>query len=741
MPVDSNTLADREQRLEEAILVYLKADDSGQPLSPQELITRFPDLTADLTDFFADQSRLDPLLTPLRRLGQESLPPVGDELPTFGAYELLGEIGRGGMGVVYKARQKSLNRLVAIKMIRAGAFASDAEVRRFRNEAEAAATLDHPHIVPIHEVGEWRAGNVSPPIHYFSMKLMEAGSLAQNLDRFRTDLRSAARLVVALARAVHHAHQRGILHRDLKPSNILLDAAGQPHITDFGLARRTEGELSLTETGAIVGTPTYMAPEQALGKKGAITTATDVYGLGTILYALLTGRPPFLGDTPLETLAQVKEREPQTPSGVNRLVDRDLETICLKCLDKDAGRRYSSAEALAEDLENWLAGKPIKARPISRGTRLWRWCRRNPLVAGLTVAVIALVLLAVAGLTTSTLLLWQEKEQTKSALAQAQTEREAAEEQRRIAQNRATEADMQRRRAESHFGSILTGVRQFPDLLRRKKWSDLPYSEELREAIAERVRFHEELFLAEPTPNTLPIIIEVAEAFENLGDYYGTHGDSARALAAFRKSIRILDQLENQPSPPWRSMAQCLHIAAQHRLFLGQRDEAAGDFQRAVQWYQHAYAQEPTLRVVNCLTWLMAMSPGAASWDPELAAELTQKSMSMEPKHPGVWHVRGTARYRAAKYEEALAAFQKAMELRPNNPLNESPLLYDLGDGFDWFYLALTHWKLGNREEARGWYSRADQWLKKEKPRHIVLWNYRAAAANLLGVEVKNRDR
>jgi WD40 repeat protein len=276
-------------------------------------------------------------------------------------------------------------------MIRVGAMASKAERRRFRNEAESIAHLDHPHIVPIHDVGE-HDGQM-----FFTMPLL-ANPLNDKLARFQNDPREAARLVASIARALHHAHQRGILHRDLKPSNVLLDDTGRSFIADFGLAKRLDVETTFTDSGAILGTPGYLSPEQAAGNSRAVSTSSDVYSLGAILYTLLTGKPPLAGRTVLETLALVRERDPDPPGRFNPRIDRDLDAICLKCLEKEPARRYGSAEALAEDLERWQRGEPISARPPGRLGRAWRWCRRNSLVASMTAAIVLLVGFSIAAL-------------------------------------------------------------------------------------------------------------------------------------------------------------------------------------------------------------------------------------------------------------------------------------------------------------------------------------------------------
>jgi tetratricopeptide (TPR) repeat protein len=327
------------------------------------------------------------------------------------------------MGVVFEARQAVPGRAVAVKVIRSAEFASEGERQRFRNEAEAVARLDHPNIVPVYEFG--RAGG----LHFFSMKLVRGGSLDRRLGDFADDPRAAARLTATVARAVHHAHQRAVLHRDLKPANVLLDERGQPYVTDFGLARRLDAGGDLTLSGAVVGTPSYMSPEQAEGSRGALTTAADVYGLGAVLYALLTGRAPHVGGSLASTLDLVRNARPEPLTGLNRRVPRDLNVICMKCLEKDPSRRYASALDLADDLDRWLDGRPVAARPVSAPARAAMWCRRHPLPAALAALCLAAVVAGFSGVAWQWRVAasnWARSEAVKGALLRALAEGSAA---------------------------------------------------------------------------------------------------------------------------------------------------------------------------------------------------------------------------------------------------------------------------------------------------------------------------
>jgi len=339
-----------------------------------------------------------PGLTPLRR---------------FGDYELVEEIARGGMGVVYKARQVSLDRSVAVKLILAGEFATPQFVQRFRTEAAAAAVLHHPNIVAIHEVGV-HAGQ-----HFFSMDFVDGPSLAALVGHQPLPARRAAQYLKTIAEAIHYAHEQGILHRDLKPSNVLIDAHDQPRITDFGLAKRLAGKTSLTLSCQMVGSPNFMPPEQATAKHGKVGRYSDVYALGGILYHLLTARPPFQADSLEVIVSQVLTAEPVSPRLLNASIPRDLETICLKCLEKVTQGRYPTAQELSDELGRFLDDKPIQARPVSAAGKAWRWCHRQPVRAGLIGALLVVFAVGTAGV------LWQWRQARQNLAAEAVQRRAA----------------------------------------------------------------------------------------------------------------------------------------------------------------------------------------------------------------------------------------------------------------------------------------------------------------------------
>ncbi len=452
----------RDERLQEVLLHYFEATERGIRPDSAELVARHPDLAPDLNEFLQTQHRLEDLTAPVRQVSAAlaqaarsgwSLGPGGGGAASgkvvagrkVGEYELIDEIGRGGMGVVYKARDRRLGRLVAVKMIRSAALASPAEVERFLAEARAKARLDHPNLVPIFEVGE------ADGLPYFVMALVDGGSLQQRLAAGPLPAREAAEVVRQIGLAIEHAHGRGVLHRDLKPQNILLQTKGDSHaggetgststrwvpkVSDFGLARLVDQE-GQTATGEILGTPGYMPPEQAAGRAKDVSRRSDVYSLGAVLYGLLTGRPPFQAATVLETIRLVQEQDPVPPRRLNPSTPRDLEAVCLKCLEKEPGARYARAADLVADLRRFLNGRPTLARPPGRLGRALRWARRRPALAAMSAASTAALLALVAGATAYTLELRAHNAELADARAMEQWQREAAEARGRLLQRKA----------------------------------------------------------------------------------------------------------------------------------------------------------------------------------------------------------------------------------------------------------------------------------------------------------------
>jgi serine/threonine protein kinase/tetratricopeptide (TPR) repeat protein len=464
--------------------------------------------------------------------GQELLAPQGaPEARRILGYEVLGELGRGGMGVVYQARQVGLNRLVALKMIRAGSYAGPAELARFRAEAEAVARLQHPNIVQIYEIGECHG------LPYFSLEFCAGGSLADHLHGTPLPPPQAAELAETLARAVHAAHQAGVVHRDLKPANVLLSFSGGsetrarvsdpplnefvPKVTDFGLAKRLDEAVGLTAADAVVGTPSYMAPEQAEGRVREVATPADVYALGAILYELLTGRPPFKAATTLETLEQVRSQEPVPPRRLQPKTPRDLETICLKGLEKSPRTRYASAAALADDLRRFRAGEPIQARPTPAWERVVKWARRRPAVATLA---------AVSGLALTVLLMV-----ILAAYSRVRHERD-------LADQRREQAEAQRRRAVVNLHLAAEAVDRMLTRVGRDRLAAVPYMETVRRELHEdALQFYRELARQEEADPELRS--KAGRAQRQLGNFQRFLGDTAKAEQNFREALAVQEEL------------------------------------------------------------------------------------------------------------------------------------------------------------------------------------------------------
>lgn len=492
-----------EAMLEDLLARWEDGRRTGAEPAAEELCRGRPELLDDLRRRIHALRAMDRLLDDSGpTLATAGVPDALDGLPELPGYEVLGELGRGGMGVVYKARQVALDRTVAVKMIPAWRAAGGSDEARFRAEAEAVARLAHPNIVAVHEVGR-HAGRP-----YLVLEYVAGGSLAARIAGVPQDPRRAASVVETLARAIHAAHTAGIIHRDLKPANVLLTADGVPKLADFGLAKRLDSSApGLTGSESALGTPAYMAPEQAAGGSSAVGPAADVYGLGSILYAMLTGRAPFQGSTGLELLQKVVASDPVPPSRLQPGIPADLETICLKCLAKEPAGRYASAAELAADLNRFLEGRTIAARPVGAVGRVWRWARRNPAVAGLMSAVAAL-LVAVTAVSLAAALRFAEMERRARDLADAQTDaRRAAEASAAQAAANAAEAVREKERAEANF-----------ELVRRLQ-------------------------------------AELAESYARLGGAKRAAGQTENAHAFYRKSIELLEQLsrDNPDVPEFRT--------------------------------------------------------------------------------------------------------------------------------------------------------------------------------------------
>jgi eukaryotic-like serine/threonine-protein kinase len=509
---------------------------------------------------------------------------AGTPRPQVEGYTILSELGRGGMGVVYKARQQKLNRIVALKMVLAGAHAGADQLARFYTEAEAVAHLQQPHIVQIHEVGE-HAG-----LPYFSLEYVDGGSLSEQIDGKPQPVEDAGRMVELLARAMAYAHGQGIVHRDLKPANVLITREGEPKITDFGLAKRLESDSSQTKSGTLMGTPNYMAPEQAKGLVHEIGPLADVYALGVILYEMLTGRTPFLGTSILDTLQQVRNLEPVPPSRLQPKVPRDLETICLKCLQKEPVKRYESAAGLADDLHRFLAGEPILARPVVLPERCWRWCQRNPRIAALSAAVLLLLVSLAVGGPVAAILVSQQKALAVKNEQAARVAQTAAEQAQELAEQRKEEAERARLVADENAkvageqaGLALTTIQTLIDKV-QKQLQDAPQTQQLKKDLLQTAMDGLKQ-VSQRAEGSTTIEATMANAHMKMGLIFRQLGETEEA---FKQFMRCHEITQRRAAAKPESDAAKSNVAATLTVLGDMSQDLRRDMEGALQYYLQA---------------------------------------------------------------------------------------------------------------------------------------------------------
>ena len=597
-------------------------------------------------------------------------PTVARMLKDFGDYELLEEIGRGGQGVVYRARQKSLNRIVALKVIGLAHWATEAHVKRFRLEAEAAARLNHPYIVPIYEVGE-RDGAC-----YFSMGLVEGGQLDAVARREPIPIGRAAELIAKLARTVSYAHEHGILHRDIKPGNILLDAKGEPHLTDFGLARLAETESTVTRTMEVLGTPSYMAPEQAAGNNAGVTSATDIYGLGAVLYQLLTGHPPFAAGTTYETVRLVLDTEPRQPRLWNRKIDRDLATICLKCLDKDPRRRYASALALAEDLERWLKHEPIRARRTGLVTRGRKWVRRNPSIA--VMAAMLLVLAVPLGV-----MIWKNESERSAASNAAPPEKSIAV----LPFSNLSKEQENAFFADGVQDEIVTDLAKMADLKVISRTSVMPYksgmARNLRQIGQQLGVAHVVEGSVQRAGNRVRVNAQLVDARTDRHLWAQTYDRDLADVFAIQSEIAktIAEQLQANLSPreknaierPPTSNISAFDLYARAKVLLDLPSSGTADYLQAVDLLKQAVAHDPSFFDAYCAIaeahdWLYFLGVDHTTARLALAEAALQAASRLRPDAGKTHLARSQNLYWGYRdYDGALAELEVARQSLPND--------------------------------------------------------------------------
>jgi tetratricopeptide (TPR) repeat protein len=636
---------------------------------------------------------------------------------TLGDFRLLREVGRGGMGIVYEAEQLSLGRRVALKVLPFAATLDVKQLLRFKNEALAASTLRHAHIVPVYAVGCDRG------VHHYAMQFIDGQSLAEAIAALRDPtagartalaaeraaggpgyFRSVARLGLQAAEALEHAHQLGVVHRDVKPANLLLDDAGRLWVTDFGLARFAAGE-NLTLTGDLVGTLRYMSPEQALAKKAQVDARSDVYSLGATLYEALTLEPAYPGGDREELLQQIVRGEFKPPRRIDPSIPVALETVILQAMAREPDRRYASAREFADDLGRFLDGQPVRAVRPTWLERSAGWAQRHrPAVA----AAVAGLLLALAGLSASTVVFWHQRKQTEAALEQA---REQEKETRR-----------QQQRAEANFHKALAGATRILAQLDPQPAGGLLDGDRLRQALLDQgVGFFRE-FIDEDNPDPA-VRFETGRAYRLMATVYCARQEVAQAQATMRKAFAVLGRLvEAYPREPAyrRELIGTHYLMGLLYTSLKQPREARAEYDRTAELYRLALAHDESAATANNYAMFLADCPDVALRDPGRAVALAELAVERDPEESACWNTLGIARYRAGEWAAAVAALERSMSLGG-------------GDAHDWYFLALAHARLGHKDKARAWQAKAVRWADSRPAQREDLMRYRAEAAALLG--------
>jgi serine/threonine protein kinase len=778
-PVESNQgSAVSGALLAELVEEITQAIEAGAPVDLDAYLLAFPQHAEELR-------RLLPAVQALGQLGgsERAAAPGEGQAGTegqavggvLGDFRILRELGRGGMGVVYEAEQISLGRRVALKVLPFAATMDPRQLQRFINEARAAASLEHPHIVPVYGVGSERG------VHYYAMKFIDGRTLAECIAERRasagtgsaeplradvppapvppgTDTAPAAKVTtepvlpdeaffrrvaewgVQAAEALEHAHALGVVHRDVKPANLMVDGQGHLWVTDFGLAR-VGVDAGQTMTGDVLGTLRYMSPEQALAKHGLVDHRADVYALGATLYELLTLRPAFGGSDRQELLRLIAFGEPTAPRRLDRRIPAELETVVLKAMAKLPTDRYATAQELADDLQRFLQGEPIQARRISRLGRFWRWCRRNRLVATLAAVAAALLAMILIGLTVGVVLLgaaYREEAAQRQRAEQAQA-REA--EQRQLVEQqqkhtKAAQAAETKRLREMELVSE-AAMRRLSDLYHRvRDWPAAdPRLQPIRSELFQLVlRFYQEL--AKRTQDDLILSRQAGVAYMEIGDLFALLRRDQEAGAAFRKGIDLWERLARKfPSVPayrWNQNRCHVRLAIHLMRVGGPHEEVEKSFRRALALAEEVTAQHPKVRIYNeyepaqsraNLAEFLLSCPDPRFRNPAEALLLARKAVKERPEKAPYWGTLGVALYRTGGYAEALKAMQKVTALKQQY------------DARDLLYLAMIHEGLGDKEQALQRYKEGAEWIEKQAPNARDLRQLRAEAANQLGIK------